>query len=97
MSWIKTIPYELSGDSLRQTYDAIRQLYPKEYSGDPVATLVRSDGTSDSIVTVHSLIPESMRHMMSGLAVLLQPHLPLTRRQHEMIASVVSVRNRCFY
>lgn len=97
MSWIKTVPYDHAGDSLRHTYDAIRQLYPKEYGGDSVAKLIRSDGTTESIVAVHSLIPEAMRHMMSGLGVLLQPHLPLTRRQHEMIASVVSVRNRCFY
>jgi hypothetical protein len=34
---------------------------------------------------------------MSGLAVLLRPDLPLTRRQQEMIAAVVSVRNSCFY
>ena len=51
----------------------------------------------DSIVAAHSLIPEAMRHMMSGLAVLLRPDLPLTRRQQEMIAAVVSVENRCFY
>ena len=65
--------------------------------GVPVESLKRPDGTGDSIVAAHSLIPEAMRHMMSGLAALLQPHLPLTRRQHEMIATVVSARNRCFY
>jgi len=35
--------------------------------------------------------------MMSGLAVLYAPELPLTRRQQEMIAAVVSVENSCFY
>ena len=59
--------------------------------------LRRPDGTNDSIVAAHSLIPEAMRHLMSGLGVLLQPDLPLTRRQHEMIATVVSAQNRCFY
>ena len=58
---------------------------------------MRPDGSSDSIVAAHSLIPEAMRHIMSGLGVLLQPNLPLTRRQQEMIASVVSVQNSCFY
>ena len=43
------------------------------------------------------LVPEAMRHVMSGLAVMMQPHLPLTRRQHEMIATVVSAKNSCFY
>jgi hypothetical protein len=75
----------------------VRGLYPIEYGGPPVASLIRPDGGSDSIVTAHSIIPEAMRHMMSGLAVLLQPNLPLTRRQQEMIASVVSVENSCFY
>lgn len=96
MTWIKTIPYEEADDGLRRLYEAVRSLYPKEYA-DPVAAVTRADGTSDSITAAHSMIPEAMRHMMSGLAVLLQPHLPLTRRQQEMIAAVVSVQNQCFY
>ncbi|CAN0509389.1 unnamed protein product [Phaeothamnion confervicola] len=35
--------------------------------------------------------------MMAGLAVVLRPELGLSRRQQEMIASVVSVKNSCFY
>ena len=97
MTWIKTVPPHQADPELQRTYQAIRALYPKEYGGDPVASLIKSDGSTDSIVAAHSLIPEAMRHMMSGLAVLLQPNLPLTRRQHEMIAAVVSVENRCFY
>jgi hypothetical protein len=38
-----------------------------------------------------------MRQAMSAYGVLLNPELPLSRRQHEMIASVVSAQNRCFY
>jgi hypothetical protein len=97
MTWIKTVPYEQAGPEMRHVYEAIRALYPREYGGEPVPSLVRPDGGSDSITAAHSLIPEAMRHMMSGLAVLLQPSLPLTRRQHEMIAAAVSVQNRCFY
>jgi len=97
MTWIKTIPHEEASPELKRVYEAIRSLYPREYGAGPVASLVRPDGGSDSIVSAHSLIPEAMRHMMSGLAVLLQPDLPLSRRQHEMIASVVSVYNSCFY
>jgi hypothetical protein len=96
MTWIKTVPYEQADPEMRRLYESIRALYPREYA-DPVASLVRPDGGSDSIVGAHSLIPEAMRHLMSGLAVLLQPHLPLTRRQQEMIAAVVSVHNRCVY
>jgi hypothetical protein len=96
MPWIRTVDYEQADAGLRQVYDAIRGLYPPEY-GVPVPSLTRPDGGTDSIVAAHSLIPEAMWHMMSGLAVLLRPDLPLSRRQQEMIAMVVSVRNQCFY
>lgn len=96
MTWIKTVPYEQADPELRAVYEAVRALYPAEYA-DPVASLTRPDGTSDSITAAHSLIPDAMRHMMSGLGVLLRPDLPLTRRQQELIASVVSIRNQCVY
>jgi hypothetical protein len=96
MTWIRTIPPGDAGPELRQVYDAIYALYPPEY-GPSVPAVTRPDGTADSIVAAHSLIPEAMRHMMSGLAVLLRPDLPLSRRQQEMIAAVVSAQNGCFY
>ena len=96
MTWIKTVPFDQAGPELRDAYAAVRALYPPEY-GDPVPALVRPDGTADSITAAHSLIPDAMRHLMSGLGVLLRPDLPLTRRQHEMIASVVSARDQCVY
>jgi hypothetical protein len=96
MTWIKTIPYETADEQLKRIYESVRALYPREYA-DPVKAVTREDGSSDSIVTAHSLIPEAMRHMMSGLAMLMQPHLPLSRSQQEMIASVVSLQNQCFY
>jgi len=97
MTWINHIPYEQADDELKRVYDSVRSLYPVEYGGPTVQSLVRPDGGADSITAAHSLIPEAMRHMMSGLAVLLQPNLVLTRRQQEMIAAVVSVENSCFY
>jgi hypothetical protein len=96
MTWIKTITPEQASPDLQRIYEAVRSLYPPEY-GPPVDAVTRPDGSSDSVTAAHSLIPEAMQHMMSGLAVLLQPTLPLTRAQHEMIATVVSARNRCFY
>jgi hypothetical protein len=97
MTWIKHIPYDLANDDLKRVYESVRSLYPIEYAGPPVPSLMRPDGGEDSIVAAHSLIPVAMHHMMSGLAVLLQPDLGLTRRQQEMIATVVSVENSCFY
>ena len=97
MTWIKTVPYEQAGPEMRHVYEAIRALYPREYGGEPIPSLVRPDGTSDSIVAAHSLIPEALEHALSTHGVLLSEKLPLTRRQHEMIATVVSALNRCFY
>jgi hypothetical protein len=96
MTWIKTTPREQADPALKKCYESIYALYPPEYRTE-VAVLVRPDGTADSISAAHSLIPEAMRHAMSAFGVLLGPELPLSRRQHEMIAAVVSVTNRCFY
>jgi hypothetical protein len=97
MAWIQTVPYDQADPDLRRVYEEVRAMYPIEYAGPPVPSLVRPDGGSESIMSAHSLIPEAMRHMMSGLAAVLRPGLGLTRRQQEMIAAVVSVDNRCFY
>jgi hypothetical protein len=96
MTWIRTVPPAQADPELRQTYEAVYTLYPPEYRTE-VPALHRPDGRVDSIVAGHSLIPEAMRHAMSAFGVLLSPDLPLTRRQHEMIATVVSALNRCFY
>lgn len=96
MTWIRTTPYADADDALQRAYEQVRSCYPAEYAVPCPATR-NADGSNDSIVEAHSLFPQAMFHMMSGLGVLLQPDLPLTRRQQEMIASVVSVKNRCFY
>src|SRR5205823_1837176 len=96
MTWIRTISPEEADPELKRCYEAIYGLYPPEYAGE-VPSVRRADGSADSITAAHSLIPEAMRHALSAYAVLLSPDLPLTRRQHEMIATVVSARNRCFY
>jgi hypothetical protein len=94
MTWIKTIPPAEAPAPLQACYEAVYALYPPEYGTSVVR---RADGSADSVVAAHSLIPEAMRHAMSTLGVLLAPDLPLTRRQHEMIATVVSALNSCFY
>lgn len=96
MTWIQTIPPEEAGPELRRCYEDAYALYPSEYIPE-VAALRRPDGGVDSITAAHSLIPQALRHAMSAFAVLLAPELPLSRRQHEMIATVVSAHNRCFY
>jgi hypothetical protein len=96
MTWIKTVAPDGAGPELRQCYEAVYALYPPEYALE-VPAVQRPDGSADSIVASHSLIPQALRHALSTYAVLLAPDLPLSRRQHEMIATVVSALNRCFY
>ncbi len=96
MTWIRVIPPEEADPQLRGAYEAVYALYPPEYRQE-VPALVRPDGGADSIVAAHSLIPEALRHAMAAFGTLLAPDLPLSRRQHEMIATVVSALNRCFY
>ena len=74
--------------------DAQRELYPPEYA---VPIHPTPDGTASQIVASHSLIPEALFHAFATFGVLMSPELPLTRRQHEMITTVVSVLNRCHY
>ena len=96
MTWIQTVSPDQADPELKRCYEAIYALYPPQYRED-VPSLRRPDGTTDSITAAHSLIPEAMRYAMSAFAVLLDRALPLTRRQHEMICTVVSTLNRCFY
>jgi hypothetical protein len=92
MTWIKTVSLD-ENEELRAAVDAQRLLYPEEYA-QPVHPT--ADGTS-GIVASHSLIPAALRHAFSTFGVLMSPELPLTRRQHEMITTVVSAANRCHY
>ena len=73
--------------------EAQRALYPKEYA-TPVFT---ADEGVAGIVASHSLIPDALYHAFATFGVLMSPELPLSRRQQEMITTMVSVTNRCFY
>ena len=96
MTWIRTIGPKDADAELKRCYEQSYALYPAEYA-DEVPSVRRADGTADSITEAHSLIPAALLHGLSTYGVLLSPELPLSRRQHEMIATVVSSLNRCFY
>ena len=93
MTWIRTIPVSQGDEKLRQAIEAQKALYPKEYATPVHPT---GDGTS-GIVASHSLIPDALYHAFATFGALMSPDLPLSRRQHEMITTVVSVTNRCVY
>lgn len=92
MTWIKTIPLDEAGEKLLSALEKQRALYPVEYA-TPVHP---QDGTS-GIVASHTLIPDALFHAFATFGSLMSPGLPLSRRQHEMIATMVSVTNRCVY
>ena len=93
MTWIETIPVS-EDEEVRRAMEAQRKLYPEEYATPVHPT---ADGETSSVVASHSLIPEALYHAFATFGALMSPHLPLSRRQHEMITTVVSVTNRCHY
>lgn len=93
MTWIKTITVDES-DEVRKAVEAQRELYPIEYATPVHPT---PDGETAGIVASHSLIPNALFHAFATFGSLMSPDLPLDRRQHEMITTVVSVTNRCHY
>lgn len=94
MTWIKTVPMSEASEKLRQALEAQHTLYPIEYStpAHPVA-----DGNGPGIVMSHSLMPDALYHAFAAYGAMMSPDLPLARRDHEMIATMVSVTNRCTY
>ena len=92
MAWIRTPRPPPSHPALA----AARKGLPPEY-GAPMSTAVPEAVRRESIVMSHGLIPDVMAGMFGGFAALLSPDLPLARRDHELIAVVVSVVNECFY
>ncbi|HVH11344.1 MAG TPA: hypothetical protein VM736_16230 [Gemmatimonadales bacterium] len=93
MTWIRTIPLSEADAKLRRAIEGQRALYPEEYHTPVQPT---ADGTS-GIVASHTLIPDALYHAFATFGALMSPELPLTRRQHEMITTMVSVTNRCRY
>ncbi len=92
MAWIKTVSPE-GNEKLAKALADQRSYYPKEYAA-PVQAL---DEGLPGIVASHSLLPQTLYHAFSTFGTLMSPDLPLDRRQHEMIATMVSVTNRCKY
>jgi hypothetical protein len=68
-------------------------MYPIEYA-EPTHP---QHAATDGIVASHSLIPDALHHAFAAFGALMSPELPLTRRQHEMITTVVSAANPCQY
>jgi hypothetical protein len=93
MTWIRTVSLAEADEKLRKAIEGERAFYPSEYA-EPVHP---DPSGASSIVGSHTLIPEALYHAFATFGALMSPDLPLSRRQHEMIATMVSVTNRCVY
>jgi len=93
MTWIRTVKWDEADEKLRKAIEGEKQFYPKEY-GEPVHP---DPSGASSIVGSHTLIPDALFHAFATFGSLMAPELPLSRAQHEMIATMVSVTNRCVY
>src|SRR5271169_1350153 len=91
MAWIRTVPLEDADDRLQKAMADQRALYPPEYA-QPVQEL---DQGLPGIVASHTLIPQALHHAFATFGSLMSPDLPLSRRHHEMIATMVSLTNQC--
>lgn len=93
MAWIKTVSFEEADDKLKEILMKMRMSYPQEYA----TPAPKASSINESIVDSHTLIPDALFHAFATFGVLMSPELPLERRQHEMIATMVSVTNDCHY
>ncbi len=92
MTWISTKPPELSEEAVARSRAMQRELYPMMYGEKGPPEL-----EGESIVASHNLLPDTQYHAFATFGTLMSPDLPLERRHHEMIATMVSVTNSCRY
>jgi len=94
MPWLKLPPIDAT---IRSALQRAREGYPPEYGAPIDQRQVPANVAADSIVLAHSWIPEALAHLFATLAALYDPKLPLSRKQHELIAATVSSLNQCVY
>jgi len=92
MTWISTTQPEGNDEAIARSRAMQRALYPMMYGEQGPPELA-----GESIVASHNLFPDTQYHAFATFGTLLSPDLPLERRHHEMIATMVSVTNRCRY
>ncbi len=81
MSWIKMISYEESNGELREHFE------PLQYE----------PGKIDHILQIHSLIPSTISSHNEFYRDIMFKRSDLSRKERELIATVVSISNECHY
>ena len=93
MAWIKTISFEEADEKLQKILLEMRAAFPVEYE----TPAEKASASGESIVSSHTLIPDALYHAFSTFGALMSEKLPLQRKHHEMIATMVSLVNQCHY
>jgi hypothetical protein len=96
MAWIET-PSPQASKELRATLLRLRPLLPPVYNQPPEPGRLPESVLSESIVLSHALLPQVLEPIFLAQTRLMAPELPLSRREHELIAATVSALNDCFY
>ena len=81
MPWIEMISYDDSDGELRE------ELEPIQYE----------PGKIDHILQIHSLIPSSIGSHQALYKDIMYKRTDLSRKERELIATVVSIVNECHY
>jgi alkylhydroperoxidase family enzyme len=81
MPWITQIPLAEATGLLKDEFDKAIQRAGKVFH----------------IVHIQSLNPRALRDSIAFYSTLMKGGSPLTRAQREMLATIVSVENHCFY
>ena len=81
MSWINMISYEESEGELSERFE------PLQYE----------PGKIDHILQLHSLIPSTMASHHEFYRDIMFKRTDLSRKERELIATVVSIYNECHY
>lgn len=98
MTWIRPVlPSDSTHPLYLQRLREAREGYPPEYGPPRPGNQLPAAVARDSIVASHGQLPDVMFHMFAGFRAMLAPDLPLSRREQELIAVVVSRENDCFY
>jgi hypothetical protein len=92
MAWISTKPPGGSDEAVARSRATQRELCPMMNGEQGPAAL-----EGESIVASHNLFPDTQHHAFATFGTLMSPDLPLERRHHEMIATMVSVTKSCRY
>lgn len=98
MTWIKTKNFKEDKELQEALSSPFIGQLPVEYETRmEMFSEYEVDGEPAAVVMAQSLIPESLKHVIAAYRALLSPELPLSRREHELIAAVVSTINKTHY